>query len=137
MVLSVLSVLSSHMTKRIIQVYRLNTGSCGGCDLEMIAAISETADIAWATSPHEADVLLITGPLTHSAKTALGALMQELAHQPPLLAIGRCAIDGHPFGRGGLASVAGLTMQVSVDGCPPEHARIIESIRNVARNDDR
>jgi Ni,Fe-hydrogenase III small subunit len=124
------------MAKRIIQVYRFNTGSCGGCDLEIIAAVGDAADIAWATTPHEADVLLITGPLTNSAKAALVALMQELADRAPRLAVGRCAIDGHPLGRGGFATAPGLTMHASLDGCPPDQARIIEAIRDVARHND-
>lgn len=124
------------MEKRIIRIYRFNTGSCGGCDLEVIAAVGDAADIVWAATPEEADALLITGPLTHGAKAALVALMQELEDRAPLLAVGRCAIDGHPFGRGGLASATGLTMRFSLDGCPPDHARIIEAIRDVARNND-
>ncbi len=122
------------MAERIIQVYRFNTGSCGGCDLEVIAAVGDAADIAWAATPHEADVLLITGPLTHSAKAALVALMQESEHRAPILAVGRCAIDGHPFGRGGLAGAPGLTVRLMLDGCPPEYARIIDAIRDVARD---
>ncbi len=120
----------------MIRVYRFNTGSCGGCDLEIIAAVSNAADIAWAASPQEADVLLVTGPLTHSAKAALTVLMQEVEDHAPLLAVGQCAIDGHPFGRGGFVNAAGLTVQASLDGCPPEHARIIEAIRAIARNNN-
>lgn len=100
----------------------------------MIAAIGDAADIAWAATPHEADVLLITGPLTHSAKAALVALMQESEDRAPILAVGRCAIDGHPFGRGGLAGAPGLTVRLTLDGCPPEYARIIDAIRDVARD---
>lgn len=120
----------------MIRVYRFNTGSCGGCDLEIIAAVSNTADIVWAASPQEADVLLVTGPLTHSAKASLTTLMQEVEDHAPLLAVGRCAIDGHPFGRGGFGNAAGLTAQASLDGCPPGHARIIEAIRAIARKNN-
>jgi Ni,Fe-hydrogenase III small subunit len=123
------------MTKRIIQVYRFNTGSCGGCDLEIIAAIDDATDIVWATTPQEADVLLITGPLTHSARAMLISFMQELEDRTLLLAVGRCAIDGHPFGRGGVAGAAGLTVQSSLDGCPPTPAQIAGAIRRVAGNE--
>ncbi|MCS6940199.1 MAG: NADH:ubiquinone oxidoreductase [Roseiflexaceae bacterium] len=120
------------MAKRIIRVYRFNTGSCGGCDLEIMAAISDNADIAWAATPQEADVAVITGPLTPGAKAALVALMRDSGDRAPILAVGRCAIDGHPFGRGGVASTAGLVVHSSLDGCPPAPLQIIEAIRRAA-----
>lgn len=117
--------------RRPIQVYRFNTGSCGGCDLEIIAAIAAADDIAWAATPQEADVLLVTGPLTYSIKGVLAAHVQGLS-QIPVLIVGRCAIDGHPFGRGGVASVAELTVQRSLDGCPPNGAQILAAVRDLA-----
>ncbi|HRC77207.1 MAG TPA: hypothetical protein PLO33_16115, partial [Kouleothrix sp.] len=46
----------------MIKVYRINTGSCGGCDAEIEAAVAGAATLAWADSPAAADVLLLTGP---------------------------------------------------------------------------
>ena len=116
----------------MIQVYRFNTGSCGGCDLEVIAAIAAAADIGWAATPREADVVLLTGPLTPGAKKAFMALLQELEHRVPVIAVGRCAIDGHPFGRGGVAVIPNLTVHLSLDGCPPTPVQIVEAIRTIA-----
>ena len=106
----------------MIKVYRINTGSCGGCDLEIAAVVAASADLAWADSPADADVLLLTGPLTI-------ALWRSLGGQIPLLAIGRCAIDGHPFGRGGLAEAPEISARLKLDGCPPEPRAIAEAIR--------
>jgi Ni,Fe-hydrogenase III small subunit len=116
----------------VIQVYRFNTGSCGGCDLEVIAALAAAADIDWAATPREADVVLLTGPLTPGAKKAFMALLQELDHRAPVFAVGRCAIDGHPFGRGGVAVIPNLTVHLSLDGCPPTPVQIAEAIRTIA-----
>ncbi|MGQ9548566.1 MAG: NADH:ubiquinone oxidoreductase [Roseiflexus sp.] len=116
----------------MILVYRFNTGSCGGCDLEVTAAIAATDDIDWAATPYEADVLLLTGPLTASTKTAFMALLRELENRAPIIAVGRCAIDGRPFGRGGIAAVPTLTAHLSLDGCPPTPAQIVEAIRAIA-----
>src|SRR5262249_6399491 len=89
----------------MIKVYRVNTGSCGGCDVEIEAAVASSADLAWAETPGSADVLLLTGPLTSSSRPIFLALWNELAGRVPLLATGRCAIDGRPFGRGGIAEL--------------------------------
>lgn len=117
----------------MIKVYRINTGSCGGCDVEIAAALASSADLAWATSPTNADVLLLTGPLTISSRPAFLALWRELGGQVPLLAIGRCAIDGHPFGRGGLAEQPEISARLKLDGCPPEPRAIAEAIRKAVK----
>ncbi|HEX9370386.1 MAG TPA: NADH:ubiquinone oxidoreductase [Roseiflexaceae bacterium] len=113
----------------MIKVYRINTGSCGGCDLEIAAVVAASADLAWADSPADADVLLLTGPLTIGSRAAFMALWRSLGGQIPLLAIGRCAIDGHPFGRGGLAAAPEISARLKLDGCPPEPRAIAEAIR--------
>lgn len=113
-----------------MKIFRVNTGSCGGCDAEIAAAIEGHADLAWAEVAAHADVLLLTGPLTLGSRPALQALLAELGGHPPLLAIGRCAIDGHPFGRGGVAELPGLLAE-TLDGCPPTPTVIAEAVRRV------
>ena len=87
------------------------------------------ADLVWADSPADADVLLLTGPLAVGSRAAFLALWQELGDRLPLLAIGRCAIDGRPFGRGGLADSPEIEVRLTLDGCPPEPKAIAEAIR--------
>ena len=116
----------------MIRVYRINTGSCGGCDVEIESAVAEDAELAWADAPDSADVLLLTGPLTAGSRPAFLAIWQELAGRAPLLAVGRCAIDGHPFGHGGVAELAGVPA-LKLDGCPPTPSAIAEAIRGAAK----
>jgi Ni,Fe-hydrogenase III small subunit len=113
----------------MIKVFCINTGSCGGCDLEIGSAVAAQADLAWADSPNDADVLLLTGPLTVGSRAAFMTIWQELGQRIPLLAIGRCAIDGRPFGRGGLADSPEVEARLTLDGCPPEPKAIAEAIR--------
>ena len=114
----------------MIKVYRVNTGSCGGCDVEIEAAVAHSADIAWAEAPSRADVLLLTGPLTSASRPAFLELWKALGGRVPLLAVGRCAIDGHPFGRGGVAELPSIAAR-TLDGCPPTPGAIAEGIRAV------
>jgi Ni,Fe-hydrogenase III small subunit len=114
----------------MIRLYRINTGSCGGCDIEIGMAVDSSSDLAWAASPYEADALLLTGPITRSSRNTLLALLQEV-RELPLLAIGRCALDGHPFGRGGVQAVPEITTRLQLDGCPPEPQAIASAIRDV------
>jgi Ni,Fe-hydrogenase III small subunit len=117
----------------MIKVYCINTGSCGGCDLEIGPAVAASADLAWADSPADADILLLTGPLTIGSRQAFMALWQELGGRIPLLAIGRCAIDGRPFGRGGLAEAPEVRARLTLDGCPPEPKAIAAAIRQAVK----
>jgi Ni,Fe-hydrogenase III small subunit len=116
----------------MIRVYRINTGSCGGCDVEIEAAVDLGTDLGWADGPYVADVLLLTGPLTAASQPAFRALWAEMAGRTPLLAIGRCAIDGYPFGHGGLAELPEINAR-KLDGCPPTPAAIVEAIRQACR----
>src|SRR5204863_9235730 len=91
--------------------------------------VSSMANLAWAESPSNAYVMLLTVPLTVGSRAAFMALWRSLGGQIPLLAIGRCAIDGHPFGRGGLAEAPEISARLKLDGCPPEPRAIAEAIR--------
>lgn len=117
----------------MIKVYRVNTGSCGGSDAEIEAAVALSKDLIWAEDPFSADALLLTGPLTSGSRPAFMALWRELGEHVPLIAVGRCAIDGHPFGRGGLAEAPEITARIKIDGCPPEPQQIIDGIRSAVQ----
>jgi Ni,Fe-hydrogenase III small subunit len=119
----------------MIKLYRVNTGSCGGCDVEIEAAVRAGRDLTWAAHPQQADVLLLTGPLTTASRPVFLELWKSLAGRVKLVAIGRCAIDGHPFGRGGLAEFPEITARIKLDGCPPDPAVIAEAIRAAASGD--
>src|SRR3954462_8232644 len=117
----------------MIKLYRINTGSCGGCDIEIMSGVAASADLAWAGEPAGADALLLTGTLTTGSRSAFMALWRELGGRIPLLAIGRCAIDGHPFGHGGLAEAPGIGARLKLDGCPPDPRAIAEAIRKAVK----
>ncbi|HMP41620.1 MAG TPA: NADH:ubiquinone oxidoreductase, partial [Roseiflexaceae bacterium] len=68
----------------MLRVYRLNTGSCGGCDLEIDALIDSDDTISWANTPFEADALLLTGPIPAAIRPALLALLHAVGETLPL-----------------------------------------------------
>jgi Ni,Fe-hydrogenase III small subunit len=117
----------------MIRIYRVNTGSCGGCDIEVMAAVAATADLAWAATPAEADLVVLTGPLTPAVRPFVQVLLAELQGRVPVCAIGGCAIDGRPFGRGGLAEQPEIAATARLEGCPPALQAIIDAIRGAPR----
>lgn len=112
----------------MLRLYHINTGSCGGCDMEIHTAVAADAGLEWAYSPMDADALVVTGPITISSREALSRLLRDSV-SIPVLAIGRCASDGHPFGRGGVQEVDGLMVHLRLEACPPEPKEIALAIR--------
>lgn len=110
------------------KVFRVNAGSCGACDVEIEAAVA-AGGLAWAASPADADALLLTGPITPGVRPAVDALLAEVGEQVPLIAIGRCAIDGHPYGQGGLAERPEIDVLLKLDGSPPSPSEIAKAVR--------
>jgi membrane-bound hydrogenase subunit mbhJ len=117
----------------MIKVFRVNTGSCGGCDLEIAALLANEADFAPADTVQNADIVLLTGPITMAIRPFFQALLAEIG-SIPLVAVGACAIDGHPFGRGGSAALPDATVAARISGCPPESAAIADVLRQVANS---
>lgn len=114
-----------------IRVFHANTGSCGGCDARIMLAISQTPDLEIVSSPLDADVWLVTGVLSSFTRTTLMQMLSELPAYPHLVAVGQCAINGAPFGRGGFADASEFRVSQKLDGCPPSLTDIIAAIRSV------
>ncbi|HEU5086604.1 MAG TPA: NADH:ubiquinone oxidoreductase, partial [Roseiflexaceae bacterium] len=65
-------------------------------------------------------------------RPAFLALVRELGGRVPLVAVGRCAIDGHPFGRGGLLELRDVVVDEQLDGCPVTAEQLVEVVRRAA-----
>ena len=67
-------------------LFHMNSGSCNGCDIELVAALAPRYDAEQIGallqgSPRHADILCITGPVTQSAvgavKTVYGQVLRS------------------------------------------------------------
>ncbi|WP_264642770.1 MULTISPECIES: NADH-quinone oxidoreductase subunit B family protein [unclassified Symbiopectobacterium] len=118
-------------------LYRINAGSCNGCDVELATTACiprydvERLGCQYCGSPKHADIVLITGPLTIRVKEKVLRVYQEIPEPKVTVAIGICPISGGVF-RDSYA-IAGpadsyLPVDVNVPGCPPRPQAIIEGI---------
>ena len=67
--MSLLQSIKNGVRKRSIHVCYVNTGSCNGCDIEILACLSPRYDIEQYgiyvhNNPREADVILVTGGMS-------------------------------------------------------------------------
>ncbi|MBS1161658.1 MAG: NADH-quinone oxidoreductase subunit [Proteobacteria bacterium] len=118
-------------------IYRINAGSCNGCDVECATtALIPRYDVErlgcqYCGSPRHADIVLITGPLTTRVKEDVLRVFAEIPDPKVTVAVGVCPISGGIF-RDGYAVNAPidkyLPVDINVPGCPPRPQAIIEGI---------
>lgn len=125
---------------RSLAIRHINTGSCNGCELELRALTNTVHDLEryglrFVDDPRQADILLVTGPLTRNLRTTLEQAYDAAPDPKWVVALGDCAVDGGVF-KGSYAIVGtapgGAGQSVPVDltigGCPPSPPRIISGL---------
>lgn len=118
---------------RTVRVFLLDTGGCGACAAEVWAAVEVSPELDWASGPGEADVVALTGlvpPGTHDV--VLGLYRELWAGRVPVVVVGRCAVEGYPFGQGGVRSLGELVVDRKVDSCPPLPSIVAEAVLSAA-----
>lgn len=113
-----------------------NTGSCNGCDIEVVASLTPIHDlerfgIVRKGSPRHADILAITGPITKQSEKRLIRLYEQTPDPKVVIAIGNCPISNCIFN--GCYNVVGpldrlIPVDVYVPGCPPRPQAIIDGV---------
>ncbi|QOZ24470.1 NADH-quinone oxidoreductase subunit B family protein [Bradyrhizobium sp. CCBAU 51753] len=121
---------------RSLSIREVDAGSCNGCELEIHALNNAYYDverfgIRFVASPRHADVLLVTGPVTHNMREALERTYHATPDPKWVVAAGDCARDGGCFA-GSYAVVGGVSAVVPVDlhipGCPPPPMAILRGL---------
>ncbi len=112
---------------RSLWVFHVNSGSCNGCDIEIIAALTPRYDverfgIKLVGSPRHADVLLVTGPVTHIMKERIQRIYEQTPDPKLVMCVGACGTGGGVFTEsynldGPIDRV--IPVDVYVPGCPP------------------
>lgn len=117
-------------------VIHFNTGSCNGCDIEILATLTPRYDlerfgVKLKGSPRHADVLICTGPVTRQAKDRLVRIYEQM-HEPKfVVAVGSCALSGGAFHdcyntMGGIDQV--IPVNAYIPGCPPRPEAIVDGV---------
>ncbi|MDR3763903.1 MAG: NADH-quinone oxidoreductase subunit NuoB [Acidobacteriota bacterium] len=121
-------------------LFHMNSGSCNGCDIELIAGLTPRYDaeqlgVKHEASPRHADIICISGPVTHTAVNAMKTVYGQVCHPKAVVAIGSCpastnvfidsrVLDG-PLDRH-------IPVDVYVPGCPPRPDAILAGIAKAA-----
>jgi len=118
-------------------IYRLNAGSCNGCDVEMATtALIPRYDVErlgckYCGSPRHADIVLISGPLTLRVRDKVLRVYDEIPNPKVTVGVGACPASGGVFRDSYTLeepSELYIDLDVIVPGCPPRPQAIIEGI---------
>jgi Ni,Fe-hydrogenase III small subunit len=110
-----------------LAIREVDAGSCNGCELEIHALNNPFYDlerfgVRFTASPRHADLLLVTGPVTHNMREALERTYAATPAPKWVVAVGDCAAGCGVF-EGSYACVGAVSRVLPVDlvirGCPP------------------
>jgi membrane-bound hydrogenase subunit mbhJ len=118
----------------------MNSGSCNGCDIELIAALSPRYDaeqlgVLLQGSPRHADILCVTGPVTAKAVGAVKTVYDQIPGPKAVVAIGSCPATTNVFIDS--RTLDGplekhIPVDVFIPGCPPRPDAIIQGVAKAA-----
>ena len=119
-----------------IWLVHFNSGSCNGCDIEILATLTPRYDlerlgVRLIGSPRHADVLICTGPVTRQARERLLRTYEQMPDPKFVVAVGSCGIAGGAFH--GCYNVIGsidevIPVNAYIPGCPPRPEAIIDGV---------
>jgi Ni,Fe-hydrogenase III small subunit len=121
---------------RSLTIRQVDAGSCNGCELEIHAMNNaiyncERFGIHFTASPRFADILLVTGPVTHNMEIALKRTYNATPSPKLVVAVGDCGCNGGIFGET-YASLGGIDKVIPVDlvipGCPPTPTDLLRGL---------
>ncbi len=117
-------------------VLHYDCGSCNGCDIEVLAALTPKFDverfgIVNIGDPKQADVLMVTGPANWRNQRVLRNLYEQMPEPKMVIAVGTCACTGGIFHNcpnvlGGVDNV--VPVDVYVPGCAVRPEQIIDAV---------
>ncbi|MDD5687646.1 MAG: NADH-quinone oxidoreductase subunit B family protein [Elusimicrobia bacterium] len=121
---------------RSFHIREVDTGSCGACESEIIAATNPIYDIQrfgvdFVASPRHADALLVTGPVSKNMELALKRTYDAMPGPKLVITLGDCALDGGKF-KNSYYTLSGvknvLPVSAHIHGCPPKPIDIVKAI---------
>jgi Ni,Fe-hydrogenase III small subunit len=117
-------------------IYHVNTGSCNGCDIEIVDVITPFYDaerfgIKLAGSPRHADIMLVSGPVTRQALPSLKRAYAAIPDPKLVIVVGSCGCGGNLWFdtynvTGGVDKV--IPVNYYIPGCPPRPEAILYGV---------
>ena len=131
--------LLSFCRKKSPWLVHFNTGSCNGCDIEVLAALTPRHDverfgIQLRGSPRHADIMVVTGPVTRQNKDRLIRIYEQMPEPKVVVGVGswptsKCVFHDCYSVLGPLDKF--VPVAAYIPGCPPRPEAIIFAVAKV------
>ena len=127
-------------------ILHYNAGSCNGCDIEILSALSPKYDLERfgvinTGNPKQSDIFLVTGPVTFRSRERLIELYNQMPEPKVVIAFGSCTCTGGVF-RDMYNVEDGIDRYIPVDvyvqGCPPRPEALYKGLlemKNIINRD--
>jgi membrane-bound hydrogenase subunit mbhJ len=132
--------LMCYCRRRSPWLFHMNAGSCNGCDIELIASLTTRYDaeqlgVLHEGSPRHADILCISGPVTHNTVEAIKTVYGQVYGPKAVVAVGSCPASTNVFIDS--RTLDGpldkhIPVDVYVPGCPPRPDAILQGVAKAA-----
>jgi energy-converting hydrogenase B subunit M len=92
--------IKSYARARAVHLMLVYTGGCNGCDIEIVNCVlspkfdAEQYKVFLTWNPREADVLVVTGPVTKLNEEPLKKIYEAIPEPKAVIAAGSCALMG-------------------------------------------
>ncbi|MCR5844359.1 MAG: NADH-quinone oxidoreductase subunit NuoB [Oscillospiraceae bacterium] len=117
-------------------LFHINSGSCNGCDIELVAVLTPRYDVErlgfkLTGSPRQADIVVVTGPVTKQSLDRVLSAISQVPEPKCVVTMGSCPQSGNVF-RGSYSVCAPRSKYVHVDvdiaGCAPKPEAIMDGL---------
>jgi len=134
--MGVISKIKRWAFKRSLWVFHMNTGSCNGCDIEILDVLTPRYDaerfgIKLVGSPRHADVLMVTGPITKKSLERVKRVYEQMPEPKYVVVVGTCGSTGGLF-QGSYNTLGSVDKLLPVDayviGCPAKPEAIVDAV---------
>ncbi len=131
--------------KRSLWVFHMNTGSCNGCDIEILDVLTPRYDaerfgIKLVGSPRHADVLMVTGPITRKSLERVKRVYEQMPDPKYVIVVGTCGSTGGLF-QGSYNTLGSVDKLLPVDayviGCPAKPEAIVDAVAKLIEKIER
>ncbi len=131
-----LNKLMEESTAKSPWLFHINSGSCNGCDIELVAVLTPRYDaerlgFKLTGSPRQADIVVVTGPVTKQSLDRVLRTIEQVPEPRCIVTLGSCPESGNVFKDS--YSVAGplskyVPVDVAIAGCAVKPETVIDGL---------